>query len=193
MVLRALFAICPGGVPSAEGENAENDVGREQTPGGSKPKGNLLSNLFLALAVLFAIVAVLLFVRGPGLRGVAPVPTAAPGGNQVVNVTDALRAEGLDVQQPPGVFIPIGTLKSPGQGIEIDGNPAFIFLYPDAAAAAADAASVDPNNVVPARLKGTPVPAGERRLAQGSNVLLVMIGGSSETWQKVEAAIANLP
>ena len=166
------------------------ETGEPQQP---RPRSNLLSNLFLALAVLFAAVAVFLFVRGPGLRGVAPVPTAAPGGNQVVNVTDALRAEGLEVQQPPGVFVPVGALQSPGQGIAIDGIPAFVFLYPDAATAAADAARADPNSVVPATLKGTPVAVGERRLAQGSNVVLVMAGGGDETWRKVEAAIARLP
>jgi hypothetical protein len=80
----------------------------------------------------------------------------------------------------------------PGQGIEIDGAPAFIFLYPDEAKALADAAGVDANDVVPERLAGTPTPEGERRLTQGSNVIVVVVGGSAETWQKVETAVASL-
>ena len=155
------------------------------------PNRNAISNVFALLAVVFGVLALVLFLRG-SRGGVAPVPTAAPGNNQIVNVTEALKAQGLDVQQPPGLFISRGALDVPGQGIEVDGVPAFIFLYPDAAAAAADSAGVDPATVAPAQLAGTPAPPGERWLTQASNVVVVMVGGSAETWQKVEAAVASL-
>jgi hypothetical protein len=154
-------------------------------------RGNALSNAFAVAAIAFGLLAVLLFIRDSG-GGVAPVPTAAPGGNQIVNVTDALAAQGLAVEQPPGLFIAKGPLQSPGQGVVIDGQPAFIFLYPDAESARADAAGADPNQVVPDRLAGTPAPAGERRLVQGSNVIVLMIGGSPRTWEKVQTAIGGL-
>ena len=154
-------------------------------------RSNRASNLFALAAVVFGVLALILYLRNPG-GGTAPVPTAAPGGNQIVNVTDALRAQDLDVQQPPRLFLPRGALDVPGQGIEIDGAPAFIFLYPDEAAASADAAGVDANDVVPERLVGTPAPEGERRMAQGSNVIVLVVGGSDETWQKVETAVASL-
>lgn len=165
----------------------------EQTAPARRPRrGNLLSNVFALAAVVFGIVAVVLYIRNPG-GGVAPVPTPAPGGAQLVNVTDVLRAQGLDVDQPPRLFIPMGPLNAPGQGVLIDGSPGFIFLYSDAESAAADAASADAAAVVPERLAGTPAPEGERRLTQGSNVIVVLVGGSDETWQKVEAAVASLP
>jgi hypothetical protein len=152
---------------------------------------NLLSNLFAVAAVAFAILAAILYLRGS--RIAAPVaPTAAQGGNQIVNVTEALEAQELTVELPPGLFIPRGALAVPGQGIEINGLPAFIFLYPNAQAATADAAGADPNQVVPDRLAGTPAPPGERRLARGSNVIVLLVGGDEETWQKVEAAVASL-
>ena len=154
-------------------------------------RSNLASNLFALAAVVFGVLALILYLRNPG-GGIAPVPTAAPGGNQIVNVTDALRAQDLDVQQPRGLFVPRGVLDVPGQGIEIDGAPAFIFLYPDEEAARAAAEGVDPNDVVPERLGGTPTPVGERRMTQGSNVIVVAIGGSTEMWQKVETAVASL-
>ena len=70
--------------------------------------------------------------------------------------------------------------------------PAFIFLYPDAETARADAAGVDADDVVPIGWRGLP-PDGERRMTQGNNVIVLLVGGSPETWQKVEAAVATLP
>ena len=152
---------------------------------------NTASNLLALAAVVFGVLALVLYLRNPG-GGIAPVPTAAPGGNQIVNVTEALRAQDLDVQQPPGLFVPRGALDVPGQGVEIDGAPAFIFLYPDEATAQADAAGVNASDVVPERLAGSPTPDGERRMTQGSNVIVLVVGGSEEMWQKVETAVASL-
>ncbi len=157
----------------------------------ARKRSNALSNVFAVAAVAFAILAAVLYFRQGS--GVAPVPTAAPGGNQIVNVTGALKAQGLDVQQPPGLFVPVGALQAPGQGVEIDGHPGFIFLYPDAETARADVEGVDPDSIVPELLRGTPTPEGERRAVMGSNVVVLLIGGDEETWQKVQAAVASLP
>lgn len=163
-----------------------------ERPRRGRGRGNLVSNLFALAALVFALLAVVLYLRG-SQGGVAPVPTAAPGHNQIVNVTQALKAQGLDVQQPPGRFIPIGELDVPGQGVEINGNPGFIFLFDDAEVARRAAESVDPNQVVPEQLSGTPAPAGARRMAQASNVMLLLIGGDDETWQRTRAALGTLP
>src|SRR5215212_11558239 len=156
-----------------------------------RPRRNTASNLFALAAVVFGVLALVLYFRNPG-GGIAPVPVATPGGNELVNVTDALRSQGLEVGQPPHLFIPRGELDVPGQGIDIEGMPAFIFLYQDAETARADAAGVNADDVVPDRLAGTPTPKNERHLTQGSNVIVVLVGGSPETWQKVEAAVAAL-
>lgn len=154
-------------------------------------RSNIVSNLFAVAAVIFAVLAVVLYFRGSG-SGVAPVPTAAPGGNQIVNVTRALEAQGLSVEQPPGLFIPVGAFDVPGQGVEINGHPGFIFLFDDAAAARAAVENLDPDEVVPDQLAGTPAPAGERRIVQGSNVAILLIGSDDETWQSVQAALETL-
>jgi hypothetical protein len=164
-----------------------------ETPPRKKPQSNLLSTIFAVAAVLFAILAVVLYVRDSSRVGIAPVPTAAPGGNQIVNVTDALRAQGLTVEQPPRLFVPAGALRTPGQGVLINGSPAFIFLFPDKAAAQSAAQSTDPDHIIPARLAGTPAPSGERRLVQGSNVIVVLIDGTDDTWQKVQSVVSQLP
>ena len=151
---------------------------------------NTLSNLLAVVAVILAILAVVLYLR-PG-RGIAPVPTAVPGGNQLINVVRALESQGLEVSQPQGMFVPAGDGGVPGQGLEIAGSPAFVFLYPDVSQAQGAVLTLDPAAVVPEALRGTPMPEGERRITQGSNVVLIMAGGDDATWQKVEAAVAGL-
>lgn len=155
-----------------------------------KRRGNTLSNIFALVAVVFAILAVFLYLR-PG-RGVAPVPVAGPGGNQIVNVTNALKAQGLDVEQPPGHFIPAGEVSVPGQGVEINGAPGYIFLFPDAKTAQDEVDGMNPSSLAPTDLRGTPLPEGERRAVLGSNVVVVLVGGDDETWNKVQAAVATL-
>jgi hypothetical protein len=166
------------------GENAAKPPARRRS--------NRASNLFALAAVVFGVLALILYFRNPG-GGVAPVPVATPGGNQLVNVTDALRSQGLDVEEPRGLFIPRGALHAPGQGVEVDGEPAYIFLYPDAESARTDAAGVDAADVIRKRPGGTPTPDSGVRMTQGSNVIVLLVGGSTETWQKVEAAVASLP
>jgi hypothetical protein len=155
-----------------------------------KPRRNTLSNIFALVAVVFAILAVVLYLR-PG-RGVAPLPVAGPGGNQIVNVTNALKAQGLEVEQPPGHFIPAGEVSVPGQGVEINGAPGYIFLFPNADKAQTEVDGVSPSRLVPTELRGTPQPEGERRAVLGSNVVVVLVGGDDETWNKVQAAVATL-
>lgn len=161
----------------------------DAVPERRKPS-NTLSNILAVVAVLFAILAVVLYLR-PG-RGIAPVPTAVPGGNQLINVVRALEGQGLAVSQPQGMFVPAGDAGVPGQGLEIAGNPAFVFLFPDQSQAQGAALTLDPAAVVPDALRGTPMPEGERRITQGSNVVLIMAGGDDAAWQKVEAAVASL-
>ncbi len=155
-----------------------------------KPRRNTLSNVFALVAVVFAILAVVLYLR-PG-RGVAPMPVAGPGGNQIVNVTNALKAQGLEVEQPPGHFIPAGEVSVPGQGVEINGAAGYIFLFPNAETAKKEVDGVSPSRLVPTELRGTPQPEGERRAVLGSNVVVVLVGGDDETWNKVQAAVATL-
>ena len=161
----------------------------DAAPERRKP-GNTLSNVFAVVAVIFAILAVVLYLR-PG-RGIAPVPTAVPGGNQLINVVRALEAEGLQVTQPQGLFVPAGDAGVPGQGLEIAGAPAFVFLFPDDTQAQGAVLTLDPAAVIPDQIRGTPMPEGERRITQGSNVVLVMAGGDDTTWQKVETAVSGL-
>ena len=87
--------------------------------------------------------------------------------------------------------MPRGELDVPGQGIEIDGGPAFIFLYQEAETRA-DAAGVNADDVVPERWR-TPTPEGERRMTQGSNVIVVVVGGSPEHGKRWKPRLRRFP
>lgn len=178
--------------PDAPGPGLDNDAATafDPQPQPERRRGNALSNVFALVAVVFAILAVVLYLRPGG--GVAPVPVAAPGGNQIVNVTNALKAQGLEVEQPPGHFIPAGDVSVPGQGVEINGAPGYVFLFKDAETASKEVEGVSAASLVPADIRGTPLPEGERRAVLASNVLLVLVGGDDETWNKVQAAVATL-
>lgn len=186
-------AHAPGSGPDDDAATTFHPQPQPETQTPTQPqkrRGNTLSNVFAIVAVVFAILAVVLYLR-PG-RGVAPVPVAAPGGNQIVNVTNALKAQGLEVAQPPGHFIPAGEVSVPGQGVEINGAPGYIFLFKDAETARREVDGVSPSSLAPAELRGTPLPEGERRAVMGSNVVVVLVGGDDETWNKVQAAVATL-
>jgi hypothetical protein len=154
---------------------------------------NLVSNLLAVAAVIFAIIAIVLYAQGSRTGGIAPIPTPAAGSLQIVNVTEALKAQGLDVKQPPGLFIPSTELGTPGQGVEVDGIPAFVFLFKTEEAAREALDGIEPESLVPERLAGTRVPAGQRHLVQGRDVAILVVGGDETLWQKVDAAVAGLP
>jgi hypothetical protein len=176
----------------APGPGPDDDAATafDPQPQSEKRRGNTISNIFALVAVVFAILAVVLYLRPGG--GVAPVPVAAPGGNQIINVTNALKAQGLEIEQPPGHFIPAGEVSVPGQGVEINGAPGYVFLFKDADTAKQEVDGVSASSLVPPDIRGTPTPEGERRAVLGSNVLVVLVGGDDETWNKVQAAVATL-
>ena len=106
----------------------------EKTPEQRPRRSNLVSNLFAGGRGGVWRPRPDPLLQKPGRRHRAGTH-AAPGGTELVNVTDALRARVSVSSSRPRLFIPRGALDVPGQGVEIDGMPAFIFLYPDAEAA----------------------------------------------------------
>lgn len=159
----------------------------------ARSRRNLVSNLLAVAAVIFAIIAIVLYAQGTRTGGIAPIPTPAAGSLQIVNVTEALKAQGLTVKQPPGLFISAAKLGTPGQGLEIDGVPAFVFLFKSEVDAREALDGIDPDSLVPERLAGTRVPPGQRHLVQGRDVAILVVGGDETLWQKVDDAVAGLP
>lgn len=155
------------------------------------------SIFFLGLSAVLAVLAVLLATGKLRLGPSAPPPTA--GHITVIDVVRALEAQGFAVEQVPR-GLPRGALSAPGQGLTVDGEPLYLFIFPDPATASDEVAAADPFAVLPA--SSTPTPdrtetpspdAPPPMIVQGSNVAVAMPGGSDDQRAKVRTAIEGLP
>lgn len=152
----------------------------------------LSTALFAVAAILFAVVAVLYVQEWREGEKTPPPPPSIPGQAEIKNVVDALQAEGLTVEYlRQGARAP--ELSAPGQGLTVDGVPLYVFIYENPGAREEESVEIDAATLVLLTTTGTPVPGGPFRIAEGSNVLAVLTGGSDEVAAKVARAIASLP
>ena len=183
-----------GGVPGFS-------AGPPVAPTIGKRKGSILPALFFGvLAVVLGVLAVYLYFQERGTDG--PVaPTALPAHNQYANVNDALEANGLNVVEAtrtdPGATspssFPRGTV---GQFISIEGQPAWIFIFPDADTqqTATDAFTAAPEPLKTA--SGKPLTTGPPDLISNSNVILLLSmdgNPSQDVRDRVQQAVESLP
>ncbi len=158
------------------------------------------SIFFFGLAAVLAVLAVLLAtgtVRiGPSTP---PPPPPTPGQIKVIDVVRALEAQGLAVQQAKQ-SVPLGELSAPGQGLTVDGETLYLFVFPDPTTARQEVEAADPYAVLPASAMSeadrAEIPTSDPpppMIVQGSNVAVAMPGGSDEQRAKVRAAIEGLP
>jgi hypothetical protein len=153
------------------------------------------SLLFAALAIVLAAAAYILYQEDDPSE--PPVPAATPGHYELIQVRDALDAQGLDATLGQGAFLAEG-LTPPGQFITLGGDAAvYAFIYPDTAAQAAEATTLDPATLAittPSRrpVAGVGSDQTELHIAAGSNVIAVLVGGSPEQIEQFDAAIASL-
>lgn len=156
-------------------------------------RANRSSLLFLALAVVLVAIALVLLRRDKEKSAQPILPTAPAGQNQLAHVIQALREQGLKVDVPHTLGIPIGVLNAVGQPLTVDGSTLYVFIYREGTAARErDAQNLDPTALLAS--DGTPTPAtvAPPRIFQHSNVLVALVGGSSDLATKVNQAISGL-
>jgi hypothetical protein len=148
--------------------------------------------LFAVAAVLFITVAVLYVRDQRDKEKTPPPPTSEPGHAQLINVADALRAQGIKVEfiREPGPRFE--NLTPPGQGLTADGKPLYVFIYEDPTIREDETASLEPADLTAINRAGTPVP-GTPHGAGESNVYVVLFGGDADLAAKVDRAIEGLP
>jgi hypothetical protein len=152
------------------------------------------SLIFASLSVALIALAIVYDQRQDDGSSPAPRPTSPPGSQEYIDVVEALRGEDLKVESAPrGVRSPV--LSVPGQAALVADTPLYVFVYdsPAERAAESDDALANPQGVLPATTpSGTPIVTGEVHVAVGSNVVVALVGGSAETIEKVDRAIAGL-
>lgn len=142
---------------------------------------------FFALSIALAILAVLLATGRVQIGGAPPPPPVQAGRANQIDVVNALRGKGLQADIDPDVSVRRGALDVPGQGLKVNGETAYLFLFADPAAAAA--ASAAPDAVLATVEPDAPDPF----LATGSNVVIVMPGGDDASRALIAEALAGLP
>lgn len=167
----------------------------------SRVRANRLSTILFIAAILFAAVAVYLYVAEDTSPDGPVPPTAEAGRNEFATVINALKDAGLENVDPGRYTATADQLEQPGQVIEIGDVNAFVFIYPDAdpqaavAAREADATDLDPATVtLTSRTAERPLNDGlETHVFQNSNVIVVLAGGDDALVSTVQNAIESLP
>jgi hypothetical protein len=124
-----------------------------------------------------------------------PPPAATPGAYRFIDVVNVIKAEDLEVEIIRSSFRS-PQLSVPGQGVEVDGVPVYLFIYPGQAAVEAreaDSKELDPRTIVVTTVSGTPAAEGEPHIVSNSNVIAIVPSDSQELIDKVDDAIQGLP
>lgn len=161
----------------------------------AKTRQSTLSTVLIFAALAVALVAAIqAYLQRQDSDNLPPRPTSLAGQQIYIDVIEALQRQDLEVRVARStVRSPI--LTEPGQGAVVDDAPIYIFVY-DSPANREDEtrrAELDPNAVLPATNPfGTPAASGDVHISAGSNILVALVGGSPETIEKVDRAIAGL-
>lgn len=174
------------------------------TPAPNRRKAVALSNVLFALVlVAAAVVAYLYFVDDRFFNDGPRDPACEGGHNELVCVKNALQEAGLGNADLGRYTANTNQLTQPGQVIEIGDVNAFLFVYTapsdnhdDAVAAReTDAQNLNVDTLeITSRTSERPLSEnGEIHVYQHSNVILIVVGGSSDQLEKIEQAIESLP
>ncbi len=152
----------------------------------------MLSTLLLLASLVLGVASVGLFIRERQQAEQTPVPpTAEPGKNDLASVANALKAEGIEVEYGRGATSS-PNLEPPGQLLEVDGTPLYVFVYPDVASREAEFSTLDPAAFSLTSPSGRPVDIGTPHLTANSNVIVALAGGSPDLADRVDRAVARL-
>jgi hypothetical protein len=123
-----------------------------------------------------------------------PPPAATPGAYRFIDVVNALKSSGLEVEIIRSSFRS-PQLTVPGQGVKVDGTPIYLFIYPGQSAVEAreaESKNIDPATLSVNTVSGTPVVESEPQVIYNSNVIAILPSASQEITDKVNDAIQGL-
>jgi hypothetical protein len=160
--------------------------------GGVRGARTLSTVFYIVSAVLIVVVVVLYFHGRDQKLVVAPTPPSIPGQNQLINVEDAFKAQGLKVTA--GKFgANADALTPPGQMLDANGSTVYVFVYASPDDRTADADGVDASSLGISTLSGTAVPSDQLKMYSQSNIIAVLVGGDASLAARIEAGMKALP
>jgi hypothetical protein len=150
---------------------------------------------FAALAVVLIAIAVYTYTKDDDDEPSTAPPPNVSSRLELVNIRDALVAEGLNAEYGRSTAKATG-LTNPGQAITVGTATLYVYIYDNPNERAAESDSLDPDNLVLTSV-GTPVAGGASGIAPRvfirSNVVAILAGGDAATQEKVAAAFDALP
>jgi hypothetical protein len=168
-------------------------VGTRRGKGPVSSTANVVSLVLFGLAAVLFIAVGVLYIRDEREKEqTPPPPSSVPGHAQLKNVVDALAAQDIDVDYSREPSPRFANLTPPGQGLTVDGNPLYVFIYEDPTIREDETASLGPADLTAVDRNGTPV-AGDPHAAGGSNIYVVLFGGDADLAAKVDRAIQGIP
>lgn len=163
-----------------------------EKPTGARGARTLSTILYVAAAVLVVVVIVLYF-RGRDQTTVAPpTPPSVPGQNQLINVEDVFKQQGLTVTAGRG-GARADALTPPGQVLDVNGKTVYVFVYPSPAERTSDSDGLDASSLNITTLAGTVVPVDQLKISSQSNIIAVLAGGDASLAAKIDAGMKALP
>lgn len=161
---------------------------------------HILSTLLFLAAIGFAIAAVFLYIQDRDKPDVRIPPTALPGQNNLSTVLTAFQDAGLKSdygRTPTGKSSQLG---QPGQVLTVEGQTVYVYIYNDGEKSAsvrdreAEAKGIDAGTMTITTPSGKDLRNGEPlHVAQGSNVITLVVGGDEEIAAKIQKVIEGLP
>jgi hypothetical protein len=124
-----------------------------------------------------------------------PPPAATPGAYRLIDIVAALEDVGFDKVEIIRSSFRSPQFSVPGQGVEVDGEPVYLFIYPGQRAVEAREAESRDLDLATMQVKtvsGTPIVEGEPHVVFNSNVIAVMPSTSQDVIDKVDEAIQGL-
>lgn len=180
-----------------------SNVRPQPLPPTAKPRkrngAHILSTLLFLAAIGFAIAAVYLYMQDRDKPDVRVPPTAQPGQNQLATVLTSFKDGGLkaDYGRTTGRS---SQLTPPGQLLTVEGQSVYVYIYNEGDKAAsvrdreAEAATIDLETMTIKTPSGKDLRNGEAlHVAQGSNVVTVLVGGDDALAARIQKVVEALP
>lgn len=168
----------------------------------NRKRAVMVSNILFAFTIVAAAVVVYLYFFDNRFFNDGPEPPACDtNSSELACVVAALKEQDFESVDYGRYTASADQLSQPGQVVVIDGMNGFVFVYPAASKEEgirlreADGANIEPDTIViTSRTSDRPLNEGEDVfVAQHSNIIFVLVGGTSEDHAKVQEAVESLP